>query len=75
MIVPARVEFPDGVCLPVPQLEGLCPCLRLSFCVCHRGSDHPARESPLLPGGDWAGAGLGVGQRELLCSNTAVGLV
>lgn len=40
--VPARVEFSDGFCLPVPQLEGLCPRLRLSICVCHWGSDNAA---------------------------------
>lgn len=42
LTVPARVELSDGVCLPVPQLEGFRPRLCLPFCVCHRGSDHTA---------------------------------
>ena len=29
----------------------------LSLCVCHRGSDYAARESPLLPRGEWIAPG------------------
>lgn len=66
----ARVEFPDGLSLPVPQLEGLCPRVCLSLGVCHRGSDHAAGESPLLPGGEWIASVGGEGMDVL-----AVGLV
>lgn len=46
-----RVEFPDGLRVPVPQLAGVRAGLRLPLRVRHRGAQHHAREPPLLPGG------------------------
>lgn len=47
-----RLELPDGLSVPVPQLEGLRPGLRLPLGLRHRGAHHHAREPPLLPGGE-----------------------
>lgn len=48
---PFRLEFPDGLGLPVPQLACLCAGVCLPVCGGHLRPHYNAREPPLLPGG------------------------
>lgn len=45
----SRLELPDGLRVPIPQLEGLRPRLRLPLGLRHRGAHHHAGEPTLLP--------------------------
>lgn len=51
ILCPPRMELPDGLCVPVPQLARLCLGLRLPFGLRYWCPHHHAREPTLLLGG------------------------
>ncbi len=48
-----RLEFPDGLGLPVSQLASVCAGVCVPVRRRHRIADHHAGEPTLLPGGEW----------------------
>lgn len=52
-LVTLRLELPDGLSLPVPQLARLRTGVRVPLGGGHFGPHHHARESALLPGGQF----------------------